>query len=510
MNNGTGSAYILYGSRNASLLQMLGGLDTVLSAGLLEGDKAHGLVIPGLQRGDQLGFSVAGGGDVNGDGHSDVVLGAPQGLSTSLNSSGRVYVLFGPPPTREESTSFDLSLLDGRNGFLVAGAEAYDLLGASVSSTFSTAIPLARGNQSCRKDSRLWNVLLGAYRAADSAGKAYKVWGRDISLPSVPSFPAEVSLSSILGENASASPAIRRCEAGYLPSYSHSHSHSPTPSVSILTSSVSFSLSPSVSASITSTPSFKSLTVSPLPSFSASQPSSTLSPSPMSSSSPSQPTALSTAAWAIPVALLLVLLGLLWWWSWGARGGDEEGGFVGYGFEKGALVEIYEVDEVNPITSPLPPLSETQTEKEEFLVVRGDQPSRSLVAATPTDTKAQGRKKTEDRVVADASVIGHVEIEESMPRESYHSGRNQRSPLSSCPTRFHGDQSDSRATPIPLTRPIQSHPISPIQRDHRDARIASLPSPSTLASTPSRSTRADRRGSKKAGFIEHPPPSPFY
>lgn len=506
-SNGTGAAYILYGIRNASLLRMLGGVDTVLSAGLLEGgDEARGLVIPGLQRGDQLGFSVAAGGDVNGDGHGDVVLGAPQGLSSSLNSSGRGYVLFGPPPTGGESSSFDLSLLDGSNGFLVAGAESYDLLGASVSSTFSTATPLARGNQSCGKDGRLWNVLLGAYQAADSAGKAYKLWGKDTSLPSVPSFPAEVSLSSILGENSSASPAIRRCGAGHLPS--HSHSHSPTPSLFPPTSSASFSLSSSVSASPTSTPSFTSLTVSPLPSSSASQPFFTLSPLPMTSSSPSppaQPAVVPAAAWAIPVALFLaLLLGLLWWCFWGARGGDEEDGFVGYGFEKGVLVEIYEVDVGNAFTTPLPPLFETQTEKEEFFGMRGEQSSRSLVATAPTDTKTQGWKETKDRVGADARAVGYVENEESVARENYHSGRDQRSLLSSPPVRFHGDLSDSQATPLaPLSYPIQSHPISPSQRVHRDGRPVSVASPSTVASSPSPSQGEGPTGEARLNDTVH-------
>lgn len=43
------------------------------------------------RRGDQLGLSVAGGGDVNGDGHDDVLVGAPQ----RFDGAGRVLVLSG-------------------------------------------------------------------------------------------------------------------------------------------------------------------------------------------------------------------------------------------------------------------------------------------------------------------------------------------------------------------------------------------------------------------------------
>src|SRR5262249_6340999 len=47
------------------------------------------------QEGAQFGFSVATAGDVNGDGYSDVVVGAPK--YTNGQSTGRAYLFLGSP-----------------------------------------------------------------------------------------------------------------------------------------------------------------------------------------------------------------------------------------------------------------------------------------------------------------------------------------------------------------------------------------------------------------------------
>jgi hypothetical protein len=61
---GTGAAYLAYGGRRG----------TVLSSG--------------APRGADVGYSVAGGGDVDGDGLDDIVLGEPQAHRSSANQSG--------------------------------------------------------------------------------------------------------------------------------------------------------------------------------------------------------------------------------------------------------------------------------------------------------------------------------------------------------------------------------------------------------------------------------------
>jgi hypothetical protein len=57
-------------------------------------DAMADVVLSGEAAGDFFGFSVSGGGDINGDGFSDVIVGAYSN-GTAGNSAGRAYVFFG-------------------------------------------------------------------------------------------------------------------------------------------------------------------------------------------------------------------------------------------------------------------------------------------------------------------------------------------------------------------------------------------------------------------------------
>jgi len=59
-------------------------------------DATADLVLTGLQTGEQLGIAVAGVGDVNADGHDDVLIGA-RFNTTGGSEAGRGYVYFGGP-----------------------------------------------------------------------------------------------------------------------------------------------------------------------------------------------------------------------------------------------------------------------------------------------------------------------------------------------------------------------------------------------------------------------------
>lgn len=94
-------------------------------------DGSNGFVLNGVTRFDRSGGSVSGAGDINGDGVDDLVIGAsgaePSGSRSG--SSGAAYVVFG----REQGfpASFELSSLDGSNGFVLKG-RPFETLGTSV------------------------------------------------------------------------------------------------------------------------------------------------------------------------------------------------------------------------------------------------------------------------------------------------------------------------------------------------------------------------------------------
>jgi len=71
----------------------------------------------GAAAGDLLGYSVAGAGDVNGDGRADFIIGAPYADPGGRSNAGSVYVYSG---------------LDGLLLYQMNGAAVYDVLGSSV------------------------------------------------------------------------------------------------------------------------------------------------------------------------------------------------------------------------------------------------------------------------------------------------------------------------------------------------------------------------------------------
>ena len=90
---------------------------------------ANGFKVTGGSAGDDVGWSVSGIGDLNGDGFDDVVIGAYTADANGVDSGG-AYVVFG------KATGFpanlDLNTLVGTAGFKILGASAGELAGASV------------------------------------------------------------------------------------------------------------------------------------------------------------------------------------------------------------------------------------------------------------------------------------------------------------------------------------------------------------------------------------------
>jgi hypothetical protein len=132
---GSGRAYVYYGG-----------------AGM---DSRPDLTLSGEAAGDLFGISVSSAGDVNGDGHADIVVGAYQNDAGGANA-GRAYVYFGGPRA------------DDRADLVLTGASAGDLFGFSVSSAGDV-------NRDGNAD-----VIVGAYHndaGGADAGRAYVYFG---------------------------------------------------------------------------------------------------------------------------------------------------------------------------------------------------------------------------------------------------------------------------------------------------------------------------------------------
>lgn len=141
----------------------------------------HGFRIDGAP-GDNAGWAVAGGGDVNGDGREDVLVGALNAGANGRDESGSVYVVFGRGGGAVDLAGFGAAA--NRDGYRIDGAHAGDQAGVSTA-----------GAGDVNGDGRA-DTLVGALNAAAlgrrRSGAAYVVFGKTSS--------ASIDLSAFRGK----------------------------------------------------------------------------------------------------------------------------------------------------------------------------------------------------------------------------------------------------------------------------------------------------------------------
>ncbi|MEZ6191652.1 MAG: Ig-like domain-containing protein, partial [Phycisphaerales bacterium] len=164
LDNNDGTVYIVFGRAD--------GFPAEFDLSTLDG--TNGFKINAQVSRDSLGVSVASAGDVNGDGIDDLVIGADL-ADPGGNRSGTAYVIYGK--TSPFTATFDLSTLNGTNGYKFNGAATDDRTGFSV----NTAGDI--------NGDGLADVVIGT-TAADNGvvidtGRAYVIYGSSAAMPAV-------------------------------------------------------------------------------------------------------------------------------------------------------------------------------------------------------------------------------------------------------------------------------------------------------------------------------------
>jgi len=161
------------------------GIPAVVSLSDLSADT--GLRIIGANEYDFAGMSVASIGDINGDGLSDLLVGAYYAETAESVYPGAAFVVFGKPAGETLPASINLGTLGEDDGFRINGIQSEDLAGGSVAAIGDV------------NDDNINDFAIGARvadpNAIDAAGETYIIFGRRSDNP----FPQTLELTDLNG-----------------------------------------------------------------------------------------------------------------------------------------------------------------------------------------------------------------------------------------------------------------------------------------------------------------------
>ena len=87
---------------------------------------SSGIRIDGAAAFDEFGGCVSGNVDINGDGISDVLIGAEYATADGMAKAGKACVLFGGSSLPFSIDSADSSYFNGIKGFILPGENSLD------------------------------------------------------------------------------------------------------------------------------------------------------------------------------------------------------------------------------------------------------------------------------------------------------------------------------------------------------------------------------------------------
>jgi len=154
-NSEKGAAYVIYGGQKSSMSNI--DLSTQILNPLTTGFR-----ITGNAAGDCFGFSVKTAGEINNDGHDDIIVGAYM----KNNQQGAVYVIYGGEKSTRSNIALSSTTLDPTStGFTITGNTIYDAFGVSV----STAGDINKDGYD--------DIIIGASYKNSYQGAAYVIYG---------------------------------------------------------------------------------------------------------------------------------------------------------------------------------------------------------------------------------------------------------------------------------------------------------------------------------------------
>ncbi len=160
LGNDEGTAWVVFGKADT----------TAVVLATLEAD-GNGFAIDGLAGDDALGFGVGGGGDVNGDGLDDVIVGAPQADVGVLANAGRAWVVHG----KGDTAPVDLAQV-------AAGVGGFELRGFDADARAGDAVDIVGDVNGDGLDDFVVASPL-ADPAGGNSGEVYVVWGKSDGTP---------------------------------------------------------------------------------------------------------------------------------------------------------------------------------------------------------------------------------------------------------------------------------------------------------------------------------------